>query len=85
MENISLINITLKTKLPESLVDACDISNNALDVAKDNAKLNNADINFIHSDLFSNVNKKYDVIICSTVLHRIEPEKWSDFLQQFNL
>lgn len=31
-----------------------------------------------------NINKKYNIIICSTVMHRIEPEKWFDFLQQFN-
>lgn len=57
------IAITLKSKLPESIVDACDISNNALDVAIDNAKLNKVDVNFIQSDLFSNLDKKYDLII----------------------
>ncbi|MBR3523813.1 MAG: peptide chain release factor N(5)-glutamine methyltransferase [Bacilli bacterium] len=57
------IAITLKNMLPNANVDACDISQDALEVAKSNAKLNNSDINFIHSDLFSNIDKKYDLII----------------------
>lgn len=56
------ISIVLKDKL-NSMITACDISKNALYVAKNNAKINNLDINFIESDIFSNINGKYDVII----------------------
>lgn len=56
------IAITIN-KLINSNVDAVDISDKAIDVAKENNKINNADVNFIVSDVFSNVNKKYDVII----------------------
>ena len=56
------IAITLKKKLPNSLVDAVDISNDALELAKDNAKLNNVDINFYNGDMLC-TNKKYDCII----------------------
>ncbi len=56
------IAITL-AKETNSIVSACDISLEALLVAKKNAKLNKVDINFIYSDLFSNVKGKFDVII----------------------
>ena len=56
------IAITLN-KLVNSMVTAVDISNDALDVAKENNVINNTDVNFIVSDVFSNVNDKYDVII----------------------
>lgn len=58
-----IIGLTLKQKLPNSEVDLLDISEKALEVAKENAKSLNLDVNFIHSDVFSNVNKKYDIII----------------------
>ena len=32
-------------------------------MAKNNAKSNNVDINFIESDIFNNINDKYDIII----------------------
>ena len=57
------IGITLKKNLPESDVTLLDISNDALIVAKENAKLNNVSVNFILSDMWDNVNDKYDVII----------------------
>ena len=44
-------------------MDAVDISNDALIVAKNNAKLNNVDINFYLGDIVSPLNKKYDLII----------------------
>ena len=44
-------------------VDAIDISSKALEVAKENNKLNGTNVNMFISDVFDNVNKKYDVII----------------------
>ncbi|MCM1053111.1 MAG: peptide chain release factor N(5)-glutamine methyltransferase [Ruminococcus sp.] len=45
-------------------VDACDISEKALDKARGNAILNNASINFFKMDILNEeLNKKYDVII----------------------
>lgn len=57
------IAITLKKLLPSSNVTAVDISNDALEVAKSNAKKLGADINFIQSDMLSNVTGKFDCII----------------------
>ena len=57
------IPIALKKELPDSSIDACDISKEALEVAKSNAKLNNVQINFLKSDIFSNITDKYDLII----------------------
>lgn len=56
------IAISLKKDL-DCAIDAVDISNEALKVAKENALLNGVDINFIHSDIFTNINNKYDVLI----------------------
>ena len=56
------IAITLKSKLPNSSIDAVDISSDALDVARINAELNNVDINFYQGDMLC-TNKKYDCII----------------------
>lgn len=58
-----IIAITLKKLLPNSEVFAIDISEDALIVAKKNAKLNDVDINFITSDLFDNITDKFDIII----------------------
>lgn len=57
-----VIAITLKKKI-DAKVTAVDISLKALEVAEENAKKNNADINFINSDLFANIHDKFDVII----------------------
>ena len=56
------IAITLNKEV-NSNVDAGDISDAALIVAKENNKINNTNVNFYKSDVFSNVDKKYDVII----------------------
>ena len=56
------ISISLKTKL-NCEVDGIDISLKALNVAKENAKLNNVKINFYQSDMLENVKGKYDLII----------------------
>ena len=44
-------------------MDAVDISSDALSVARENAKINNVDINFYEGDMLKPLNKKYDVII----------------------
>ena len=56
------IAITLDKEI-DSNVDAIDISYDALDVALENKKKNKTNVNFFESDIFSNVNKKYDVIV----------------------
>lgn len=57
------ISITLKKKLPNINMDAVDISSDALDVALENAKLNNVEINFYQRDMLIPLDKKYDCII----------------------
>lgn len=56
------IAITLK-KETNSVVTASDISKSALKVAKENAIQNEVDITLIESDLFQNIDGKFDVII----------------------
>ena len=56
------IAISLKKEI-NSIVDAIDISKEALSVAIDNAKINNVDINFMLADMTTYKDKKYDVII----------------------
>ena len=59
------IAITLKKELELKSVEliASDISEEALVVAKENAELNNADIKFIQSDIFNNIDEKFDIIV----------------------
>jgi len=47
------IAISLKRNLPQFRVSAIDISTDALDTAKENAKLNNVNIDFIKADILS--------------------------------
>ena len=42
---------------------ATDISKEAIVVAKENAISNNVDIDFINTDIYKEVNKKFDIII----------------------
>ena len=57
------IAISLKHYLPKAEVWALDISEKALNIAKNNAKQNNTEINFIKSDLFQNIQDKFDIIV----------------------
>ena len=68
------IPITLKKKFPDANIDACDISNPALDTAKSNAKQNEVNINFIQSDIFSKIKDKYDCIISNPPYIREDEE-----------
>ena len=56
------IPITLKKQL-NCNVEACDISDKALNLAKQNAKSNLVDIKFTKSNLFENIDNKFDIII----------------------
>lgn len=44
-------------------VDMIDINDRALNLARKNASINNVEVNIFESDIYSNVNKKYDYII----------------------
>lgn len=69
------IAISLAKNLPNAKVSALDISKDALEVALENAELNNVNIEFIHADIFEyQSDKKYDVIV-SNPPYVLESEK----------
>ena len=57
------IAVSLAKYLNNAKVEASDISTRALCVAKKNAAMNEDTANFIHSDLFEDITKKYDMIV----------------------
>ena len=58
------IAISLAKNFPNAKVTALDISNDALNIAKENEKLNNVNVEFVHADIFEyESDKKYDVIV----------------------
>ena len=44
-------------------ITASDISKKALQIAKFNAKLNDVDVDFVHSNMFEEIDKKFDLIV----------------------
>ena len=60
-----IIAITLRKELENISLEvvASDISEAALEVAKGNAILNDGEVKFIQSDIFENINNKYDIIV----------------------
>ena len=56
------IAIAIK-KNSDTFVEATDISLDAIEIAKKNAMENDVDINFICSDVFDEINEKYDLIV----------------------
>ena len=78
------IPISIKKRCPESNIYAWDISDDAIAVAKENARLNSVDINFKHVDILNyqpEENSCFDVII-SNPPYVTESEK---FLMQSNV
>lgn len=73
------IAITLKKEL-DANVTAVDVSRDAIGVAKSNAIKNDVAIDFILSDVFSNVSGKFDVIISNPPYIR-EDEKIEDIVK----
>ena len=61
------IAISLKANLPGAQISAIDISTKALEIAKQNADLNNVKVNFIEADILNTkseiVNPKFDIIV----------------------
>ena len=59
------IAISLAKKINNTQIIAVDISNNALNVANKNAINNNVEnkIKFINSDMFNNIEEKFDIIV----------------------
>lgn len=77
------IAISIARNLLYCEIDAIDISDKALEVALSNAKLNNAKINFMQSDLFNTYNLEpntYDLIVSNppyvptSEIEELEPE-----------
>ena len=71
------IAITVKKELPDADVYASDISEEALKIAKTNAKNLHADVNFKESDLLDQIDIKPDVLIAN--LPYVDPDwDWLD-------
>lgn len=59
------IAIALALEEDKMKVDAIDISEEALNVAKNNAEALSANVSFKQSSWFDNINKKYDIIVAN--------------------
>ena len=57
------IGLAIKDKINNSVVSMSDISTEALEVARKNKEKLNLDVEIIESDLFQNINDKYDCIL----------------------
>lgn len=55
--------LAIKAAYPQAEVWASDLSPKALELAKENAILNNLDIQFVQSDLLQNISGSFDLII----------------------
>ena len=69
-----VIGLTLEKKVSTNSVDLIDISKEALEVSTKNCELLNSKANLIESDFFSNIDKKYDVIISNPPYIKTEEE-----------
>jgi release factor glutamine methyltransferase len=58
-----LIGLAIKKVMPTTAIDLVDNDPEAITQSRINAKLNNLEVNIIESNLFNNVDKKYDIII----------------------
>ena len=68
------IGLTLNKKIENANVTLLDISSKALNIAKENAKYLHCNVNFILSDMWDNVNDKYDIIVSNPPYIRNDEE-----------
>ncbi len=57
------IAVSIGAYIKNAKITAADISSKALNVAKENAKKNNVQIELIKSDMFENIKQKFDIIV----------------------
>jgi release factor glutamine methyltransferase len=67
------------------VVDALDVSSSALELAKQNAKKNEVDINFIEADIFEYISdKQYDLIVSNPpYIRNLEKKKMQNNVLNF--
>lgn len=65
-----VISIYLSKLLPKAKIDASDINAFAISSLIKNNETNNTQVNGFVSDMFSNINKKYDLIISNPPFHQ---------------
>ena len=68
------IGITLKKEVPTSSVTLVDISKKALEVAKENAKRLEANVELINNDMLEGIDKKYDIVISNPPYIKMDEE-----------
>lgn len=64
-------------------VTASDISNEAVEVAKENAENLNAKLNFVESNLFDKINDKFDLILFNPPMGNVSGSKLFDYIKSF--
>ncbi len=80
------IAVSLAKNLPETEVWALDISENAISIAKENAKINQTDIHFIKTDILTtkNIVERFDVIVSNPpYVRELEKEKMKNNVLKF--
>ena len=75
------IGISIKKVFPDLDVTLVDISKDALEVAKENMELNNISCNLIESDMWSNIDGKFDIIVSNPPYIR-EDEEIEDIVKE---
>lgn len=58
-----VIGILLKKEYPQLIVDMTDITDRAIELSKENAKNMNLNLNIFKSNIYENINEKYNYII----------------------
>ena len=68
------IGITLKKRLPKANITLIDISESALEVARENATNLEAEVNILKNDMLNNLDDKFNIIISNPPYIKTEEE-----------